>query len=82
VKVLPFYGADGALVGGRVTGVRPGSTLARAGLAPGDVIVAVDETRTATLGATGLRCCLQDDVAAIEVERGSGDARRHVQLHP
>jgi hypothetical protein len=37
VKLVPFYGSRGQLLGGRVTGVRPGSRLAQAGLRRGDV---------------------------------------------
>lgn len=43
VKVLPFFGPDGLVQGARVTGVRPGSDLARAGLRAGDVIVGIDD---------------------------------------
>ena len=45
VKVLPFFGADGSIAGARVTGVRPGSDLARAGLRAGDVIVGIDDEK-------------------------------------
>ena len=43
VKAVPYYGPDGALLGARVTGVRPGTWAARQGLRPGDVITALDE---------------------------------------
>ena len=42
VKLLPFYGPEGEVVGARVTGVRPGSWFQKMGVQPGDVVEGVD----------------------------------------
>ena len=44
VKAVDFYGPDGRVVGARVTGVRPGSRLAGAGLLRGDVVSRAEGT--------------------------------------
>lgn len=78
VKVVPFYGKDGRVVGGRVTGVRSGSLLARSGLKAGDVVVAVGESPATDVCA--LRALLASARRGQSVDvrdpRGAGTTRR------
>ena len=76
VKVLPFFGADGRVVGARVTGVRRGSAFARAGLCAGDVIVGVDDASLASVEGCRARLSRKGGVESLRIRDGAKKPRR------
>ena len=80
VKLVPFYGKDGNYVGGRVTGVRPGSRLALAGLRPGDVVLGVDDAWEESVDL--LRAQLRDleGARSLDVFRAGFEAKTQLSV--
>ena len=74
VKAVDFYGPDGRVVGARVTGVRPGSRLAGAGLQPGDLVTRVGEDAVASARDLRERLASGEAIAALGVQRGGNAA--------
>ena len=80
VKVLPFYASNGKVAGARVTGVRPGSALARAGLVAGDVIVCVDGEDVADAHHCRARLEDSDHALSLRVIRFDGPSRQTLEI--
>jgi hypothetical protein len=70
-KLVPFFGRGGVLGGVRVTGVRPGSVLAEAGLRPGDVVQQVDGKPVASLEGVRRQLCASRLPGTLGVHRGA-----------
>ena len=80
VKVLPFFGSDGSVSGARVTGVRPGSAFARAGLRAGDVIVAVDDEPWSSVDGCRARLARERSVRALRILGSADEKVRRVSI--
>ncbi len=80
LKGLPFFGRGGAVVGFRVTGVRPGSWATRLGLKPGDVIKAAGPEGVRDATAFRTRLASGWEPSDLVVERGSGARRETLTL--
>ncbi len=80
LKGLPFFGRGGAVVGFRVTGVRPGSWATRLGLKPGDVIKAAGPQKVRDAAAFRSRLASGWKPSDLVVERGLGARRATLTL--
>ena len=80
LKLLPFYGRAGEILGARVTGVRPGSWGKRLGLQPGDVIRSAQ--REDVRNVSDLRARLAEGwrPEALTIERDIGRNRVTLEL--
>ena len=81
VKLVPFFDSKGALLGARVTGVRPGSWLESAGLHAGDVVVGIGRDRVASVDS--VRKQLHEAPGgglSIEILRGLGREQKRLRL--
>ncbi len=74
VKVLPFFGRDGQVAGARVTGVRPGSSFARAGLRAGDVIVGIEGEAWSSVDRCRARLSNENGAPSLRI-RGDADVK-------
>jgi membrane-associated protease RseP (regulator of RpoE activity) len=74
VKAVDFFGPDGRVIGARVTGVRPGSRLAGAGLLRGDVVSRADGAIVASARDLRDRLAGGEAIAALGVQRGGNAA--------
>ena len=80
VKLVPFFGPRGELMGGRVTGVRPGSRLKVAGLEPGDVVVGVDGGFVSSVDHLRMQLRANENVREISILRGTEGPKRSLAL--
>src|SRR3954452_14580203 len=76
--IMPDYNADPAVAGVRIAGTTPDAPAAKAGLREGDIILAIDADKIASLGdyMTVLGKHHPGDVVKITVERD----KQHIEL--